>query len=111
MATTEHCASCGAIIPEGAQICPRCSIWALPESERIMEQSKNYRTITKNGRVYIESRYYREVYNVTSKYFIQMKKQGLPYIQQDRNTWINKQDFFDYHAGLIGEDSWKMKRA
>ncbi len=110
MAKIECCVSCGAIIPEGTQICPRCSIHPRTSADRI-ERKNTFRTIEVDGKIYIESRYYREVYGIHSEGFAIMKKNGLPFISKEKNTWINRQDFFDYHSGLLGNDSWKMKRA
>lgn len=54
------------------------------------------------GRIYMQSRYYIDEYDVNSDWLYLAKENGLPHIQYGKGAYINEQDFRDYCAGKIG---------
>lgn len=57
-----------------------------------------------NGRPYYQAGYYFRHCNVDKNDMVKARDNGLPFVKQGKFYYYNKQDFFDYWSGKIGND-------
>lgn len=55
------------------------------------------------GRLYRHQRWYEDNFDLSYDEMLQRRKEGLPTVQHFGHTYINLQDFFDFHSGKIGQ--------
>lgn len=63
-----------------------------------------------DGKPYKHYAYYLQEYDMNFEFLNTQKKNGLPYIIHNHNTFINEQDFHDYFAGKIGKPTKEWVR-
>lgn len=73
------------------------------------EAESSVPVIRRQGRDYIAQGWFCRHYGLSEHNLWYSRKLGLPCIKVGYNVYINKQDFHDFFAGLIGKKERKAK--